>query len=64
MSIKHMTQEEDIGSGERSPGARETEKEIRKVSPTIHQPSSTEQQKNSQRKEADDAENPSSSQGN
>lgn len=30
---KHMTEEADIGSGEKNAGDRETEKEIRKIHP-------------------------------
>ncbi|MDQ9171813.1 hypothetical protein Q8A64_15475 [Oxalobacteraceae bacterium R-40] len=32
---KHLTQEADIGSGERSPGQQETDKMIEQVPPTV-----------------------------
>lgn len=54
MPNEHMNDEDDIGSGERSPGAKETEKEISKIGkdrpdiekedkPTVNNPSTTSQ---------------------
>ena len=54
MPNEHLNDEDDIGSGERSPGAKETEKEISKISKerpdidkedksNVHNPSSTTQ---------------------
>ncbi|GGC01995.1 hypothetical protein GCM10007205_09050 [Oxalicibacterium flavum] len=64
MPDKHMIQEDDIGSGERSPGAADTEKEIRKVGKRADHPDREQQKQEEKDKGLVDEDHPFPSKGN